>query len=116
MPIYEYACDACGHHLEVMQSIKDEPLTKCPECKKKRLKKLVSAAGFQLKGTGWYVTDFRDKGKPAANKDKDAEKTADTTADSDKKAGTASEGGEKPAKTADKADKPEKKKKKKAAE
>ena len=79
MPIYEYACSACGHHLEVMQSIKDDPLTQCPKCKKRKLKKLVSAAGFQLKGTGWYVTDFRDKpkSKDSAKGETDAEKSPD---------------------------------------
>lgn len=63
MPIYEYECTACGHKLEAFQKISEEPLKTCPECNKPDLQKLVSAAGFQLKGTGWYVTDFRDKGK-----------------------------------------------------
>lgn len=62
MPIYEYACQACGHGLETLQKISDPPLTDCPECGRPDLKKLVSAAGFVLKGGGWYVTDFRDKG------------------------------------------------------
>jgi putative FmdB family regulatory protein len=112
MPIYEYACDACGHHLEVMQSIKDAPLTQCPKCKKKKLQKLISAAGFQLKGTGWYVTDFRDKGKPAA---KDKKDEAGGSSKSDDKAEAKSDAADKPA-PADKADKPEKKKKKKASD
>ncbi len=72
MPIYEYACSACGGQVEIMQSINDKPLRQCPKCRRRTLKKLVSAAGFQLKGTGWYVTDFRDK-KPAT-KDKAADK------------------------------------------
>lgn len=63
MPIYEYACQACGHGLETLQKISDPPLTDCPECGRPELQKLVSAAGFVLKGGGWYVTDFRDKGK-----------------------------------------------------
>ena len=63
MPIYEYECQACGHRLEALQRLSDDPLTDCPECGEARLVKLVSAASFQLKGTGWYVTDFRDKGK-----------------------------------------------------
>ena len=67
MPTYEYQCTACGHHLEAMQKISDNPLKECPECHKESLQKLVSAAGFQLKGTGWYATDFRNKGKPEAN-------------------------------------------------
>ncbi len=63
MPIYEYECQACGHRLEALQRLSDDPLTDCPVCGEARLVKLVSAASFQLKGTGWYVTDFRDKGK-----------------------------------------------------
>ncbi len=59
MPIYEYQCKACGHRLEAMQKMSDEPLKKCPECGKPELKKLVSAAGFRLKGGGWYETDFK---------------------------------------------------------
>jgi putative FmdB family regulatory protein len=111
MPIYEYACSACGHQMEVMQSIKDDPLTQCPKCRKKKLTKLVSAAGFQLKGTGWYVTDFRDKGKPATKDKKGEGSSTDAKPES-----TTSDTAEKPAKAADKADKPEKKKKKKAAD
>lgn len=59
MPIYEYRCYACGHELEVIQKISDPPLLECPDCGKKALKKLVSAAGFRLKGSGWYETDFK---------------------------------------------------------
>ena len=66
MPIYEYECGACGHKLETIQKMSDAPLTDCPHCHKPELHKLVSAAGFQLKGTGWYVTDFKDKNKSAA--------------------------------------------------
>lgn len=64
MPVYEYQCGACAHRLEALQKLSEDPLTECPECHKQTLQKLVSAAGFQLKGTGWYATDFRDKGKP----------------------------------------------------
>ena len=64
MPIYEYQCTACGHQLEAFQKITEKPLTECPTCHKETLNKLVSATTFQLKGTGWYATDFRDKGKP----------------------------------------------------
>ena len=64
MPIYEYSCGACGHHLEAFQKMSDAPLQVCPECSKSTLTKLISAAGFQLKGTGWYATDFKHKGKP----------------------------------------------------
>lgn len=63
MPIYEYECTACGHKLEAIQKMTDQPLTACPKCQKPSLQKLVSAAGFQLKGTGWYATDFKNKGK-----------------------------------------------------
>ena len=59
MPIYEYECRACGHRMEAIQKISDDPLTDCPECSQGELKKLVSAAGFRLKGGGWYETDFK---------------------------------------------------------
>lgn len=63
MPIYEYQCEACGHRLEALQKISEEPLSDCPECGRPDLQKLISAAGFRLKGGGWYVTDFKDGGK-----------------------------------------------------
>ena len=63
MPIYEYQCQACKEHVELLQKISDEPETKCPKCKKNKLKKLVSAAGFRLKGGGWYETDFKSGNK-----------------------------------------------------
>lgn len=59
MPIYEYECKACGHHLEALQKLRDPTLKKCPECGKPVLHKLMSAAGFRLKGAGWYETDFK---------------------------------------------------------
>lgn len=78
MPIYEYKCGACGFQKEFLQRISDKPLTDCPECGKVSLTKMVTAAGFQLKGSGWYVTDFKDKGsakpKPDAAKATDASK------------------------------------------
>lgn len=61
MPIYEYACGACNHRLEKLQKLADAPLVDCPVCGQPKLTKLVSAAGFQLKGTGWYATDFKPK-------------------------------------------------------
>ena len=70
MPIYEYRCSACGHELEALQKLRDDPLTVCPSCGKPELRKQVSAAGFQLKGSGWYVTDFRNSGAKASGKDK----------------------------------------------
>lgn len=63
MPIYEYACQACGHALEVIQKMSDAPLKDCPACGKPQLKKLMSASGFQLKGSGWYATDFKGGAK-----------------------------------------------------
>ncbi len=72
MPIYEYVCDQCGHYLEALQKLSDEPLVFCPECGDAALRKQVSAAAFRLKGTGWYETDFKnsDKKKPAEKADK----------------------------------------------
>lgn len=62
MPIYEYVCQKCGHHLEIMQKMSDKPLNKCPECKGK-LEKIFSQTSFQLKGSGWYVTDYSSSKK-----------------------------------------------------
>lgn len=69
MPIYEYACTACQHKLEVLQKMSDEHLVQCPACQQDTLKRLVSAAGFRLKGTGWYETDFKGKKKVEPEKD-----------------------------------------------
>lgn len=69
MPIYAYKCSACGHAKDVLQKISDAPLSVCPECGQNTFSKQVTAAGFQLKGSGWYVTDFRGNGgggQPAA--------------------------------------------------
>lgn len=63
MPIYEYACKACGHTFDTIQNFKEEPLTDCPVCKASALKKLISAPAFHLKGSGWYVTDFKNPTK-----------------------------------------------------
>lgn len=79
MPIYAYRCAACGHAKDVLQKLSDAPLTDCPACGAPRFEKQVTAAGFQLKGSGWYVTDFRDgQGKKAETKgaDKAAEPTS----------------------------------------
>ncbi|MVW71358.1 FmdB family zinc ribbon protein [Bordetella sp. 15P40C-2] len=62
MPIYAYRCSACGHAQDVLQKMSDAPLTVCPECGQSTYTKQVTAAGFQLKGSGWYVTDFRNNG------------------------------------------------------
>jgi len=69
MPIYEYRCASCGHELEALQKLSDAPLTDCPACHATALKKKVSAAGFHLKGSGWYVTDFRSSGSKPPAKD-----------------------------------------------
>ncbi|HHJ14379.1 MAG TPA: zinc ribbon domain-containing protein [Gammaproteobacteria bacterium] len=63
MPIYEYQCTACGEELEKLQKMSDPPLTECPACGKSALQKKVSAAGFRLKGGGWYETDFKGSGR-----------------------------------------------------
>ena len=63
MPIYEYECTACGHFLEKLQKISDPPLAQCPKCNVDALQKLISAAGFRLKGGGWYETDFKTGNK-----------------------------------------------------
>ncbi len=66
MPIYEYRCDSCGFQKEHLQKMSDAPLTTCPTCGQASYGKLLSAAGFQLKGSGWYATDFKGGSKPAA--------------------------------------------------
>lgn len=87
MPIYAYKCESCGHRQDVLQKISDPLLTVCPSCGAPAFTKQVTAAGFQLKGSGWYVTDFRNGGtaasKPAVESgaDKAADKSsADTSA------------------------------------
>jgi putative FmdB family regulatory protein len=75
MPIYEYRCGECGHQEDHLQKVSEKPLSKCPACGKKAYKKMLSAAGFQLKGSGWYATDFKTAGK------KPAEKKADLKSD-----------------------------------
>jgi putative FmdB family regulatory protein len=76
MPIYEYRCAACGHELEALQRLADAPLKDCPACGKSQLRKLVSAAGFRLKGSGWYATDFKHASKPAAKSNGTPDKSA----------------------------------------
>ena len=81
MPIYEYRCDACGCELEQIQKFSDPALIDCPKCGEPKLKKLISASGFQLKGTGWYATDF----KTGSGKNKDTEKNKDSEKSAEKK-------------------------------
>jgi putative FmdB family regulatory protein len=90
MPIYEYQCDECGHHLEALQKISDKPLRECPECGRHTLKRLMSAPLFRLAGSGWYETDFKsdkeqkrnllEKGEkePAKAEDKSESRAAKT--------------------------------------
>ena len=83
MPIYEYQCQVCDHKQEIMHRFSEEPSENCAECGGNELKKLISAVGFQLKGTGWYETDFKNSGGP---KDKStSEDTASGKKDPDKK-------------------------------
>jgi putative FmdB family regulatory protein len=80
MPIYEYRCDTCGYQGEFLQKVSDDPIKLCPECHSEGFSKLVSAAGFQLKGSGWYATDFKHGSKPAVASDakpKDDTKSSD---------------------------------------
>lgn len=99
MPIYEYRCQSCAHELEALQKLSDQPLVDCPSCGQASLKKKVSAAGFRLKGGGWYETDFKSKNqKNLAGERKDASKgegkasesKASDTKSSDKSASAAS--------------------------
>lgn len=91
MPIYEYRCGECGFQKEYMQRMSDAPLTNCPQCGKRSFNKLMSAAGFQLKGTGWYATDFKNSAaKPAAKRDKPEAKPEKAEAKQDKPAETSS--------------------------
>ena len=77
MPIYEYRCEKCGHHFEVIQKFSDEPLRICTSCKG-RLTKLISQTSFQFKGSGWYVTDYAKKSQPLSDA-KTAEKGESST-------------------------------------
>ena len=78
MPIYEYRCAACGFQNEYIQKVSEPLLTTCPQCGKDTFKKLLTAAGFQLKGSGWYATDFKGGGaKPAETKPEGETKTGD---------------------------------------
>lgn len=96
MPIYEYRCASCGHTLEALQKISDQPLQRCPACQQDALQKLVSAPSFRLKGGGWYETDFKkdkqkhlaDSGNAPGNKAESAS-AAETPAKSKDVGGTA---------------------------
>jgi putative FmdB family regulatory protein len=85
MPIYEYRCEACGHQEEFLQKVSEPPLSECPVCHKNSFSKLLSAAGFQLKGSGWYATDFKNKSAKPAEKKADAKPDAKTESTTDTK-------------------------------
>lgn len=91
MPIYEYLCSACGHAFDKRQKMSDDPIKVCPQCGKETVEKLISAAGFQLKGTGWYETDFKNKPKADASSQtdkKDTKKETKKPESTSKKTGT----------------------------
>ena len=79
MPIYEYKCSECEHTLEKLQKMSDDPLVECPECGKPSLNKMISAAGFRLKGGGWYETDFKSGNKKNVADSKEAKPKAEKT-------------------------------------
>jgi putative FmdB family regulatory protein len=85
MPIYEYACAACGHEFEEWQKMSDAPVRTCPKCKKKKVERLISKTAFQLKGGGWYA-DLYSSSKPAEGKGEAADK-AESKPDSGKDSG-----------------------------
>lgn len=78
MPLYEYQCAACGHMFEILQRITEDNLTQCPKCHKNKLEKLVSGTNFQLKGSGWYQTDYSAKGSKLGT---DTSTTSETKAE-----------------------------------
>jgi putative FmdB family regulatory protein len=84
MPIYEYRCTSCGFQKEFLQKVTDPLFTACPECGKESFRKMLTTAGFQLKGSGWYATDFKNSGAKPASKSKPTDKP-----DADAKANTA---------------------------
>ncbi len=104
MPIYEYQCQACGHQMEALQKISDDPLQECPKCHQSSLQKLVSAASFRLKGGGWYETDFKSGDKKHLA-DTDSGNRSETSTDSPEKGSTQKDGADKDAGKTGKKDK-----------
>ena len=82
MPIYEYRCEKCGHEFDIIQKMSEDALTTCPVCSKASLIKLMSSSSFQLKGTGWYQTDFKTKPSEKPAKSEKPEKTDSKTGES----------------------------------
>lgn len=93
MPIYAYRCEACGFAKDALQKVSDAPLTDCPACGEAKFKKQLTAAGFQLKGTGWYVTDFRNGASPAKPSTQDATKSEGASTGASDNAASGSSGG-----------------------
>jgi len=89
MPIYAYKCGSCGHAKDVLQKVSDAPLVTCPACGAESFSKQITAAGFQLKGSGWYVTDFRNNGTSSKSKDADTSKSSDKPSSDSKPAESA---------------------------
>ena len=85
MPIYEYRCEECGFQEEYLQKVSEPPLTVCPSCGKAGFRKKLSAAGFQLKGSGWYATDFKSSGAKPAEKKPEAKAETKTEATTEAK-------------------------------
>jgi putative FmdB family regulatory protein len=94
MPIYEYRCSSCGFQKEFLQKVTDPLHTVCPGCGKESFQKMLSAAGFQLKGSGWYATDFKNSGSKRSSKSEGSEKASKS--EGSEKASPKSEGSEKP--------------------
>ena len=92
MPIYEYACVSCDHHLETLQKMSEDPLVFCPECGEESLRKKVSAAAFVLKGSGWYETDFKNSGKEKPKDAKAGDGQSASKTSSDTKSGEGASG------------------------
>ena len=100
MPIYEYCCSECGFRDEYLQKVSERPLKTCPSCGKPKFEKLLSAPGFQLKGSGWYATDFKGGAKPAAAKaDAKSEAKPEPAAESKSEAKTDAKAEKSPAST-----------------
>jgi putative FmdB family regulatory protein len=92
VPIYEYRCSSCGYQKEFLRKVSDPALSFCPECGKETFGKMLTSAGFQLKGGGWYATDFKNSGaKPAAKTEGQSETAGKAESTADKKTVTASE-------------------------
>lgn len=115
MPIYEYQCTECEHEFETIQKISEDPLTTCPKCGKETLRKKISAAGFRLKGGGWYETDFKsgsrknvsgdDKGSSKSDSSKSDSSSDSSSSGSSSKADSSSSSSSSSAKSADKSTK-----------